>query len=288
MASVVGLSGSPKPVSRSRALLELTLAALERQGAGPSRLIDLAALPTDALLGRRDDRDVTEAIQAVLDSGIVVVSTPIYRATYSGLLKVFFDLLPQDALARKVAIAIATGGGPGHLLAVDHGLRPLLASVGPWWSPRASTEPTRSFVGSARTGAGRAHRTGGGRSGVVGRGGDHMIGVYYEHPHWFGPLFAEFDRRGTPYTRLHAEQHRFDPGSEPPYDLVFNRMSPSAWQRGHGHAVFYTHQFLAHLERRGVRVVNGQRAPFRPRPQKRCSCPSCATSVFLPSGPRHQ
>src|SRR5258705_11112532 len=86
-ASVVGLSGSPKPVSRSRALLELTLAALERQGAGPSRLIDLAALPTDALLGRREDRDVTEAIQA-LDAGIVVVSTPIYRATYSGLLNV--------------------------------------------------------------------------------------------------------------------------------------------------------------------------------------------------------
>src|SRR6266852_1938882 len=55
---------------------------------------------------------------------------PIYRATYSGLLKVFFDLLPPDALARKVAIAIATGGGPSHLLAVDHGLRPLLASVG--------------------------------------------------------------------------------------------------------------------------------------------------------------
>jgi FMN reductase len=61
---------------------------------------------------------------------MVVVSTPIYRATYSGLLKVFFDLLPQDALAGRVAIPIATGGGPGHVLAVDHGLRPLLASVG--------------------------------------------------------------------------------------------------------------------------------------------------------------
>ncbi len=73
---------------------------------------------------------MADALQAVLDAGIVVVSTPIYRATYSGLLKVFFDLLPQDALARKVAIVIATGGGQGHLLAVDHGLRPLLASVG--------------------------------------------------------------------------------------------------------------------------------------------------------------
>ncbi len=122
--SVVGISGSPGSVSRSRTLLELALASLERQGAGTGRLIDLARLPADALLGRREDRDVAEALQATQDAAILVVSTPIYRATYSGLLKVFFDLLPQDALAGKIAIPIATGGGP------DHGLRPLLASVG--------------------------------------------------------------------------------------------------------------------------------------------------------------
>ena len=87
-----------------------------------------------------------------------------------------------------------------------------------------------------------------------------MIGIYYEHPHWFAPLFAELDRRGTPYTRLHAEHHSFNPADRPPLDLVFNRMSPSAWLRGHGDAVFYTHHFLAHLERHGVRVVNGTRA----------------------------
>jgi len=87
-----------------------------------------------------------------------------------------------------------------------------------------------------------------------------MIGIYYEHPHWFAPLFAELDRRDARYQRLHAEHHRYDPGCSPSYDLVFNRMSPSAWQRGHGHAVFYTQHFLAHLERHGVRVVNGSRA----------------------------
>jgi len=87
-----------------------------------------------------------------------------------------------------------------------------------------------------------------------------MIGIFYEHPHWFTPLFAELDRRGTPYTRLHAERHSFDPGSTPPFDLVLNRMSPSAWLRGHGNAVFYTQQFLAHLESHGVRVINGSRA----------------------------
>jgi FMN reductase len=111
-------------------LLERAVAALERQGAAPSRFIDLWQLPAEGLLGRRRDADVADAVRSVLEAGILVVSTPIYRATYSGLLKVFFDLLPPDALQGKVAIPIATGGGPAHLLAVDHGLRPLLTSVG--------------------------------------------------------------------------------------------------------------------------------------------------------------
>ncbi len=46
-----------------------------------------------------------------------------------------------------------------------------------------------------------------------------MIGIYYEHPHWFTPFFAELDARGTPYRRLHAEHHGFDPGRRPEYDL---------------------------------------------------------------------
>ncbi len=126
--NVVGVSGSPAARSRSRVLLEAALNALERYGRG--RQIDLAGLPADALLGRREDPTVADALAAVQAARIIVVGTPIYRATYSGLLKVFFDLLPQDALAGKVAIVIATGATPGHLLTVDHGLRPLLASVG--------------------------------------------------------------------------------------------------------------------------------------------------------------
>ncbi len=86
------------------------------------------------------------------------------------------------------------------------------------------------------------------------------IAIYYEHPHWFVPLFTELERRGTPHTRLDAAVHRFDPADRPSYALVFNRMSPSAWLRGHGQAVFYTHHFLGHLEQNGVRVVNGARA----------------------------
>lgn len=84
------------------------------------------------------------------------------------------------------------------------------------------------------------------------------LAVYYEHPEWYRPLFAELDRRGTPYTRLHARSHSFDPAeTQSPYALVLNRMSPSAYLRGAEHAIFYTTQYLAHLRRQGVRVING-------------------------------
>jgi hypothetical protein len=89
------------------------------------------------------------------------------------------------------------------------------------------------------------------------------IAVYYEHPHWFKPLFAELERRGTPFVQINAAQHHFDPAhlnGESGYGLLFNRMSPSAYRRGHGQGIFYTLYYLAHLEQRGKRVVNGQKA----------------------------
>ncbi|HXL08164.1 MAG TPA: hypothetical protein VN964_14670, partial [Gemmatimonadales bacterium] len=87
------------------------------------------------------------------------------------------------------------------------------------------------------------------------------LAIYYEHPDWFRPLFEELDRRRVPYVRLGAASHRFDTADgRPPYSLVFNRMSPSAYLRGAGNAIFYTLHYLAHLKRHGVRVINGHDA----------------------------
>ena len=87
------------------------------------------------------------------------------------------------------------------------------------------------------------------------------IAIYYEHPDWFRPLFAELDRRGTPYVRLDASCHSYDASErESEYALLFNRMSASAYLRGHGNAIFYTRNYLAHLERNGTRVINGSQA----------------------------
>jgi len=86
------------------------------------------------------------------------------------------------------------------------------------------------------------------------------IAVYYEHPDWFRPLFQQLDERGVPWLKIDARHHCYDVASpEREYSLLFNRMSPSAWQRGLGHGIFYTLNYLAHLEEKGVRVVNGYR-----------------------------
>jgi len=87
------------------------------------------------------------------------------------------------------------------------------------------------------------------------------IGIYYEHPDWFRPLFAELERRDLPFLAIDAARHQYDPDEiECDYSLLFNRMSPSAYMRGHGQGIFYTLNFLEHLERNGVRVINNRAA----------------------------
>jgi hypothetical protein len=91
---------------------------------------------------------------------------------------------------------------------------------------------------------------------------DKPLAIYYEQQHWFKPLFAELDRRGTNYVRLNAVEHSYSAEDHPEeeYSLVVNRMSPSAWNRDHGDTIFYTLGYLEHLERHGVRVINGLKA----------------------------
>ena len=86
----------------------------------------------------------------------------------------------------------------------------------------------------------------------------HRLAIYYEHPEWFTPLFAELDRRGIAYDRQIAYEHRFDPGVRTsPYALIINRMSPSAYTREHDRAILYTLQYMAYLKEIGANVING-------------------------------
>ncbi len=59
----------------------------------------------------------------------VIVGSPVYKASYSGVLKALFDLLPQDVLQDTFVLPVMTGGSSSHLLALDYALKPLLATV---------------------------------------------------------------------------------------------------------------------------------------------------------------
>lgn len=140
----LGISGSPSATSKSRLLVERALAGLAAQGF-EVELIDLATLPAEALLGRTAAPALEAALEAVRVAQVVVAGTPVYRATYSGLLKLFFDLLPPDALVGKIGIPIATGHDRGHSLAIDHGLRPLFASLGATIVPTGTYGTSEQF-----------------------------------------------------------------------------------------------------------------------------------------------
>ena len=83
------------------------------------------------------------------------------------------------------------------------------------------------------------------------------IAVLYEHPEWFKPLFATLERRGLPWIAVDAASLAWDPTLHPGFDLLVNRMSPSAWTRGHGHAIQSTLAYLHYVQRWGIPIING-------------------------------
>jgi hypothetical protein len=86
------------------------------------------------------------------------------------------------------------------------------------------------------------------------------LAIYYEHPDWFRPLFAELERQSVSFVKLDAGEFMYDLSEQSvPYALVFNRASPSGYLRGHTGTVFSTLSWLSHLERLKIPVVNGSR-----------------------------
>jgi FMN reductase len=133
--SIVFLIGSATPPGRTHAIADQLVAALRSHGTPAAlELLDLALLRFDPCDGRPlDGYDVTvrDAVAKVSGAGGVLIASPVYRATYTGVLKNFLDILPVDPLRDKpvgVGVGVAVvGGSLHHYLGVDLGLRAMLA-----------------------------------------------------------------------------------------------------------------------------------------------------------------
>jgi FMN reductase len=128
--SLVAVNGSPSDTSKTHAL---AAAAVDLAGGG--ELINVGSLDADALLLRGKDPSVTDAIGAITAARPLVLVTPVYRATYSGLLKLLLDQLSPDSFAGTPVVLAATGGSAAHYLSLDTGLRAVVASLGGWSAP---------------------------------------------------------------------------------------------------------------------------------------------------------
>ncbi|MEB0139005.1 MULTISPECIES: NADPH-dependent FMN reductase [unclassified Undibacterium] len=127
--SILLLSGSPAAVSRSHRLLQHIGDKLQLLGQQCVSL-QVRDLPAQALLHADfSNLELLAAQRLLAQAEAIVIATHIYKASFSGLLKTFLDLLPQDGLDGKLILPIATGGSQSHMLALDYGLRPVLATL---------------------------------------------------------------------------------------------------------------------------------------------------------------
>jgi FMN reductase len=129
--SFVVLVGNPK--AGSRTLRVATAAADAVAGAlgltGSPQVIDLALLSA-ALLQDSPGPAVQAAVEQVLGADLLLVASPTFKGSYTGLLKVFLDRLPHRALQHATALPLLVMGLPQHALAVEVHLRPLLVELG--------------------------------------------------------------------------------------------------------------------------------------------------------------
>jgi FMN reductase len=140
MSSLVAVNSSPSAGSKTHALAQR---AVDRRG---GQLIDLGTLEADGLLGRARHPSVTDALAAVAAADILVVATPVYRATYNGVLKLLFDQLDPGALAGTAVVLCATAASPTHYLSIDTGMRALVASLDGWSVPTAVYATGEDFL----------------------------------------------------------------------------------------------------------------------------------------------
>jgi FMN reductase len=138
-AAVGVVVGNPKARSRTRDVAEAVAdAAAEAVGLGGTERVTLDLADYGHLLFDWSSTQVKEAVDSIRACRLVVVASPTYKASYTGLLKSFLDWFGSTDLRGVTVIPVMVGAGPHHALAVEVHLRPVLVEIG-------ATVPTRGL-----------------------------------------------------------------------------------------------------------------------------------------------
>jgi FMN reductase len=142
MPKLVAIAGSPTPDSRTRRLVTHVLESIAHEAGGSTSLVDVADLVYSLAVRTRNEASpqLAHALQLVEEADLLVVGSPVYNGSYTGLFKHFMDLIDYKALAGVPVALLAMGGSDRHALVIDHQLRPLFSFF------NAHTLPTGVFV----------------------------------------------------------------------------------------------------------------------------------------------
>lgn len=150
---LVVISGGLREPSSTRLLADRLSAAVRAEVGAADTAVSVIELRhlgraiTDAMLTGFASPELEAVFDTVADSAGVIAVTPTFNATFSGLFKSFFDVLPEQTLADKPVLIAATGGTDRHSLVLDHALRPMFCYL------HALVSPTGVYAATADFGA---------------------------------------------------------------------------------------------------------------------------------------
>lgn len=131
MSAIGIVVGNPKPQSRTLTVARrVARSAAVACGLDPSDCIEIDLAELGPQLFDWGAAEVKEVVERVAATSLLVVASPTYKATYTGLLKAFLDWYPTSGLSGVVALPVMVGAGEAHALAVEVHLRPLLVEIG--------------------------------------------------------------------------------------------------------------------------------------------------------------
>lgn len=148
-ATVVGFSGNITRPSKTFALVDRVVQDIARTTGRVGRSYDIEDLGASLLQARRASdlgEEARDILERVIASDILVVGSPTYKGSYTGLFKHFFDLVEPTALRGKPVVLTATGGGDRHALIAEHSLRPLFGFFETLTLPTAIYASERDFA----------------------------------------------------------------------------------------------------------------------------------------------
>lgn len=147
--TIIGLSGNLDRPSKTHALVQLAVATAASRFDAVGAVFDLSDFgPSLGAARRVADLAPTaqRALDVILQADALVVASPVYKGSFTGLFKHLFDLVDPEALRGKPVLLAASGGGDRHALVIEHQLRPLLGFFEAQTLPTGVYASDRDFV----------------------------------------------------------------------------------------------------------------------------------------------